>query len=286
MVLNVILKISCGITKEKKRNFQYDFSQGKQQSFIILHFLFFVLPSLVWITINHLSWLFKEVKQTKMQVEKEVWELVHCWYSNNLTLILQCINKRILFSKCNMLRQWIIISKLNMVEILFEKMPKWQVWKNQVGHFLKQKQHILKIQFRSVQLLSPVQLFVTPWTAARQASLSITNTRSLPKLMSIESVMPSNHLILCHSLLLPSKDYLAFKYYVKNPGSQGRWISSRIFHILHWVDSPNSVCLSSTEIEPESVFMAHRCGHCIMFATTWYGYQWLWKNEHKFSWMN
>ena len=61
-----------------------------------------------------------------------------------------------------MLRQWIIISKLNMVEILFEKMPKWQVWKNQVGHFLKQKQHILKIQFRSVQLLSPVQLFVTP----------------------------------------------------------------------------------------------------------------------------
>ena len=44
----------------------------------------------------------------------------------------------------------------------------------------------------------------TPWTAARQASLSITNSRSLLKLMSIESVMPSNHLILCHALLLPS----------------------------------------------------------------------------------
>ena len=54
----------------------------------------------------------------------------------------------------------------------------------------------------SVQLLSPVQLFVTPWTAACQASLSITNSRSLPKLMSIESVMPSSHLILCCPLLL------------------------------------------------------------------------------------
>ena len=57
----------------------------------------------------------------------------------------------------------------------------------------------------SVQLLSCVWLFVTPWTAARQASLSITNCWSLPKLMSTELVMPSNHLILCHPLfLLPS----------------------------------------------------------------------------------
>ena len=58
--------------------------------------------------------------------------------------------------------------------------------------------------FISVQSLSCVQLFVTPWTAARPASVSITNSRSLLKLMSIESVMPSNHLILCHPLLLPS----------------------------------------------------------------------------------
>ena len=56
----------------------------------------------------------------------------------------------------------------------------------------------------SVQSLSRVWLLVTPWTAARQASLSITNSWSLPKLMSIESVMPSNHLILCCPLLLPS----------------------------------------------------------------------------------
>ena len=55
-----------------------------------------------------------------------------------------------------------------------------------------------------VQSLSHVQLFATLWTTAHQASLSITISRSLLKLMSIESVMPSNHLILCHPLLLPS----------------------------------------------------------------------------------
>ena len=56
--------------------------------------------------------------------------------------------------------------------------------------------------FSSVQSLSRVRLFVTPWTAARQASLSITNSWSLPKPMSIESMMQSSHLILCHPLLL------------------------------------------------------------------------------------
>ena len=56
--------------------------------------------------------------------------------------------------------------------------------------------------FSSVQSLSHVRLFATPWTAARQASLSITNSQSSPKLMSIESVMPSSHLILCRPLLL------------------------------------------------------------------------------------
>ena len=57
-------------------------------------------------------------------------------------------------------------------------------------------------QFSSVQSLSHVRLFMTPWTAAHQASLSITNSRSLLKLMPIESVMPSSHFILCHPLLL------------------------------------------------------------------------------------
>ena len=63
----------------------------------------------------------------------------------------------------------------------------------------------LQIQVSSVQSFSRVWLLATPWTAARQASLSITSSQSLPKHMSIESVMPSNYLILCHPLfLLPS----------------------------------------------------------------------------------
>ena len=61
-----------------------------------------------------------------------------------------------------------------------------------------------QIRYSSVQSLSHVLLFVTPYMAARQASLSITNSQSPPKPMSIESVMPSNHLILCRPLLLPS----------------------------------------------------------------------------------
>ena len=86
--------------------------------------------------------------------------------------------------------------------------------------FLKiKKLEYISLQFSSVQSLSRVRLFAAPWTAARQASLSITNSQSLPKLMSIESVMPSNHLILCHPhLLLPS----IF------PSNQGlfQWVSS------------------------------------------------------------
>ena len=66
----------------------------------------------------------------------------------------------------------------------------------------RRKQQVYIDLSSSVQSLSCVRLFATPWTAARQASLSITNSRSIPKLMSVESVIPSNHLILCHPLLL------------------------------------------------------------------------------------
>ena len=72
--------------------------------------------------------------------------------------------------------------------------------------FRQQKCNILSFetfQISSVQLLSCVRLFATPWTTARQASLSITDSWSLLKLMSIESVMPSNHLIICCPLLFP-----------------------------------------------------------------------------------
>ena len=84
---------------------------------------------------------------------------------------------------------------------------------NTLWYFIKKLKMNLKnhslVQFNSVQSLSRVRLFATAWTAARQASLSITNSRSLPKLMSIESVMPSNHLILCHSLLLLPQSFPA-----------------------------------------------------------------------------
>ena len=109
----------------------------------------------------------------------------------------------------------------------------------------------------SVQSLSCVQLFVTPWTAARQASLSITNSRSLLKLMSIKSVMPSNHLILCHPLLLPSifpsirvfsngsvlcirwPKYLSFNFSGDSYGTKYRiWLTKKLiykcFSITKW----------------------------------------------------
>ena len=71
----------------------------------------------------------------------------------------------------------------------------------------------ISVQLSSLQSLSHVQLFATPWTAAGQASLSITNSRSLLKLMSIESVMSFNHLILCRPLLLPPSTFPSIRVF-------------------------------------------------------------------------
>ena len=82
-------------------------------------------------------------------------------------------------------------------------------------------------KFSSVQSLSHVRLFVTPWTAARQASLSITNSQSLLRFMSIKSVMPSNHLILCRPLLLIPSIFPSIRAFA----------SESVLHILwpkHW----------------------------------------------------
>ena len=81
----------------------------------------------------------------------------------------------------------------------------------------------VKEQFSSVQLLSHVRLLATPWTAARQASLSITNSQSLPKLMSIESVMPSNDLILCCPLLLPPSIFPSIRVFSNESTLHMRW---------------------------------------------------------------
>ena len=82
---------------------------------------------------------------------------------------------------------------------------------------------VLFIYISSVQSLSHVRLFATPWTAARQASLSITNSQSLFKLMPIESMMPSNHLILCHSLLLPPSIFPSIRVFSNESALRIRW---------------------------------------------------------------
>ena len=134
---------------------------------------------------------------------------------------------------------------------------------------------IASCHFSSVQLLSHVRLFVTPWTAARQASLSITNSKSLLKLMSVESVMPSNHLILCCPLLLlPSVfpsirvfsnesvlrirclKYWSFSFSISSSNEYSGWISFR----MDWLDPLQykglSRAFSNTTVQKHQFFGA------------------------------
>ena len=83
--------------------------------------------------------------------------------------------------------------------------------------------HQGNLSLSSVQSLSCVQFFATPWTAACQASLSLTNSQSLPKLMSIESVMPSNQLILCHPLLLLPSIFPSIRVFFNESALRIRW---------------------------------------------------------------
>ena len=113
------------------------------------------------------------------------------------------------------------------------------IWLNPFIVHQRLSQHY-KLAISSVQSLSCFQHFVTPWTAARQASLSITNSQSLLKLMSIESVMPSNHHILCRPLLLlpsvfPSISSVQFSHSVM---SNSLW--------PHGLHHPRLPCPSST----------------------------------------
>ena len=82
--------------------------------------------------------------------------------------------------------------------------------------------------FISVQSLSRVQLFVTLWTTAYQASLSVTNSQSLLKLMSIESVMPSNRVIRCHPLFLPPPIFPSIRVFSNESVLHTRWSSTGI----------------------------------------------------------
>ena len=97
---------------------------------------------------------------------------------------------------------WATVHEITKSQTLLSKIWVWTTDSGQFSEISVKSECGLQIPVSSVQSFSRVLLLATPWTAARQASLSITNSRSLLKLMTIESVMPSNHLILCRPLLL------------------------------------------------------------------------------------
>ena len=109
--------------------------------------------------------------------------------------------------------------------------------------------------FSSVQLLSRVRLFVTPWTAACLASLSITSSRSLPKLMAIESVTPSNHLILCRPLLLLCSIFPSIKVFSNESALHNRWPKywSFSFNISPSNEHPGSISFSTDWLDPLAI---------------------------------
>ena len=93
----------------------------------------------------------------------------------------------------------------------------------ELNRLMNLTEHCLPETISSVQSLSHVQLCATPWTAARQASLSITNSQSLIKVMSVELVMPSNHLILCRPLLLLPSIFPSIRVFSNEPALHIRW---------------------------------------------------------------
>ena len=146
---------------------------------------------------------------------------------------------------------------------------------------------VLGFKLSSVQSLSPVWLFVTPWTAACQASLSSTNYRGLLKLMSIESVMASNHLILCHPLLLLPSLFPSIRVF-------SRWVSSshQVAKVLELqLQCPNNIqswfhlgltCLISLQFRGLSrVFSSTTIQMHRLFSTQ----PSLWSNSHISSWL-
>ena len=122
-------------------------------------------------------------------------------------------------------------------------------------HMKRKYLNFYPFQFSSVQLLSHVPLFATPWTTARQASLSITNSRSLPKLMSIELVMPSNHLILCHPLLLLPSIFPNIRVFSNESALCIRWPKywSFSFNISPSNEHPGVISLRMDWLDPLAV---------------------------------
>ena len=141
----------------------------------------------------------------------------------------------------------------------------------------------------SIQSLSCVQLFATPWTAARQASLSNTNSWSLLKLMSIKSVMPSNHLIFCHPLLLlpsifPSiRVFYNGQFFASNGQSMGASTSSSVFpmNIQDWFPLGLTGLISLQSKGLPRVFSNTTVQKHQFFGTQLS----LWSNSHIHTWL-
>ena len=144
-------------------------------------------------------------------------------------------------------------------------------------------------QCSSVRSLSHIQLFVTPWTAARQASLSIINSGSLLKLMSIESVMLSNHLILCHLLfLLPSifpsiSLFFVSQFFTSGSQSIGASASASVLalNIQDWFPLGLTGLISFLSKEISTVFSSTTIQKHQFFSPQ----PSLWSNSHIHTWL-
>ena len=141
---------------------------------------------------------------------------------------------------------------------------------------------------QTVQSLSHVWLFATPWTAARQASLSITNSQSLLKLMFIELVMPSNHLILCHPLLLLPSIFPSIRVFSNESVLRIRWPSIGVsasgsvlpmniqdWFSLGWTGWISLQSKGLSRFFSNTTVQKHQC-----FSTQPY----LWSNSHIYTW--
>ena len=149
--------------------------------------------------------------------------------------------------------------------------------------------NILTGKIQLVQLLSLAWLFATPWTAAHHPSLSITNSQSFLKLMSIESVMPSNHFILCHSLLLPPSVFPSIRVFSNESVLHIRWPKywSFSFSISPSNEYPR---LISFRIDCFDLLAIKGISRVLSSTTIWkhqfFGTQSsLWSNSHIHTWL-
>ena len=187
-----------------------------------LETLAFKSSAMCKITVHVCTWLNKTSRKGNVCVNAVLLALFFC--------------KTFPGSRCDLLKSLIVIEKVILKVIRIHL--KYKINHTVLFYFTKQyhglhgwhsflewsvRELILVPQFSSVQLLSRVRLFATPWTTACQTSLSIINSQSPSKLMSIESVMPSSHLILCHPLLLLPSIFPSMRVFSNESALRIRW---------------------------------------------------------------